>query len=57
MMSSLVCLVVRRRRAVIMIWIVLLIGAGKIGSSAFSVLSSTERLRATFSSAGLRATR
>ena len=33
--------VVRRRRAVIMIWIVLLIGAGTVGSSAFSVLSSS----------------
>jgi F0F1-type ATP synthase membrane subunit c/vacuolar-type H+-ATPase subunit K len=33
-MSSLASLVVRRRRAVIMIWIVLLIGAGSVGSSA-----------------------
>jgi RND superfamily putative drug exporter len=40
MMSSLALLVVRRRRAVITIWILLLIGAGTIGSSAFSVLSS-----------------
>ena len=39
MMSSLARLVVRRRRAVIMIWIVLLIGAGTVGSSAFSVPS------------------
>ena len=41
MMSSLASLVVRRRRAVILMWIVLLIGAGTIGSSAFSVLSSS----------------
>ena len=41
MMSSLASLVVRRRRAVIMIWVVLLIGAGTVGSSAFSVLSSS----------------
>ena len=41
MMSSLASLVVRRRRAVITIWVVLLIGAGTIGSSAFSVLSSS----------------
>lgn len=41
MMSSLAALVVRRRRAVITIWIVLLIGAGTVGSSAFSVLSSS----------------
>ena len=41
MMSSLARLVVRRRRAVIMIWIVLLIGAGTVGSSAFSLLSSS----------------
>ena len=41
MMSSLASLVVRRRRAVITIWIVLLVGAGTIGSSAFSVLSSS----------------
>ena len=40
MMSSLASLVVRRRRAVITLWIVFLIGAGTIGSSAFSVLSS-----------------
>ena len=39
-MSSLASLVVRRRRAVITIWIVLL-GAGTVGSSAFSVLSSS----------------
>src|SRR3954464_2663208 len=41
MMSSLASLVVRRRRAVITIWIVLLIGAGTVGSSALSVLSSS----------------
>ena len=41
MMSSLARLVVRRRRAVILIWIALLIGAGTVGSSAFSVLSSS----------------
>jgi RND superfamily putative drug exporter len=40
MMSSLATLVVRRRRAVIALWIVLLVGAGGVGSSAFSVLSS-----------------
>lgn len=36
MMSSLAPLVVRRRRAVITIWAVLVIGAGTIGSSAFT---------------------
>ena len=41
MMSSLASLVVRRRRAVITIWILLLVGAGVVGSSAFSVLSSS----------------
>jgi RND superfamily putative drug exporter len=41
MMSSLASLVVRHRRAVIVIWAVLLIGAGTSGSSAFSVLSSS----------------
>jgi RND superfamily putative drug exporter len=41
MMSSLASLVVRRRRAVITIWILLLIGTATIGSSAFSVLSSS----------------
>ena len=41
MMSSLASLVVRRRRIVITIWFVLLIAAGTIGSSAFSVLSSS----------------
>ena len=41
MMSSLASLVVRHRRAVIMIWAALLIGAGAFGSSAFSVLSSS----------------
>ena len=40
-MSSLARLVVLRRRAVIMVWIVLLIGAGTVGSSAFSLLSSS----------------
>jgi putative drug exporter of the RND superfamily len=40
-MSSLAALVVRRRRAVIVVWIVLLAVAGTIGSSAFSVLSSS----------------
>src|SRR3954452_1924795 len=40
MMSSLASFVVRRRRAVITFWIVLLLGAGTVGSSAFSVLSS-----------------
>ena len=41
MMSSLASLVVRRRRAVIALWAVVLVGAGTIGSSAFSVLSSS----------------
>ena len=41
MMSSLASLVVRRRRIVITIWFVVLIAAGTIGSSAFSVLSSS----------------
>jgi hypothetical protein len=41
MMSSLASLVVRRRRALITIWAVLLIGTGAFGSSAFSVLSSS----------------
>ena len=41
MMSSLAALVVRRRRAVITLWIVLLLAAGTVGSSAFSVLSSS----------------
>ncbi len=41
MMSSLASLVVRRRRAVIIVWFVVLIGAGTVGSSAFSVLSSS----------------
>ncbi len=41
MMSSLASLVVRRRRAVIGIWILILLGAGTVGSSAFSVLSSS----------------
>ena len=41
MMSSLASLVVRRRRAVIILWFAVLIGAGAIGSSAFSVLSSS----------------
>jgi putative drug exporter of the RND superfamily len=41
MMSTLASLVVRRRRAVITIWIALLIGAGTVGSAAFSVLSSS----------------
>src|SRR4051812_10455465 len=41
MMSSLASFVVRRRRTVIAMWIVLLIGAGTVGSSAFSVLSSS----------------
>jgi RND superfamily putative drug exporter len=40
MMSSLASFVVRRRRAVIGIWILVLIGAGVVGSAAFSVLSS-----------------
>ena len=41
MMSSFALLVVRRRRAVIVLSAVLLIGAGTVGSSAFSVLSSS----------------
>ena len=41
MMSALASLVVRRRRAVIGIWILLLLAAGTVGSSAFSVLSSS----------------
>jgi RND superfamily putative drug exporter len=41
MMSSLASFVVRRRRLVITIWILLLVGAGAVGSSAFSVLSSS----------------
>jgi RND superfamily putative drug exporter len=41
MMSSLASLVVRRHRAVITFWILLLLGAGTVGSSAFSVLSSS----------------
>src|SRR3954463_9809662 len=41
MMSSLASFVVRRRRAVIGFWIVLLLAAGTVGSSAFSVLSSS----------------
>ncbi|HMJ74511.1 MAG TPA: MMPL family transporter [Iamia sp.] len=41
MMSSLAALVVRRRRAVILLWIALLVGAGTVGSSAFTVLSSS----------------
>src|SRR4051794_39013376 len=41
MMSSLASFVVRRRRTVIAMWIVLLIAAGTVGSSAFSVLSSS----------------
>jgi len=41
MMFSLASLVVRRRRAVITLWIVLLLGAATVGSSAFSVLSSS----------------
>ena len=41
MMSSFASLIVRRRRAVITAWIVILIGAATIGSSAFSVLSSS----------------
>ena len=41
MMSSLASLVVRRRRVVITVWLAVLIGAGTIGSSAFSVLSSS----------------
>ena len=41
MMSTLASLVVRRRRAVIVLWFVVLVVAGAIGSSAFSVLSSS----------------
>src|SRR3954470_18311837 len=41
MMSSLASLVVRRRRAVITAWFLVLIAAGAFGSSAFSVLSSS----------------
>ena len=41
MMSSLASLVVRRRLAVITIWILVLLGAGTVGSAAFSVLSSS----------------
>ena len=41
MMSSLASFVVRRRRAVITFWIVLLLAAGTVGSAAFSVLSSS----------------
>ena len=41
MMSSLASFVVRRRRAVITFWIALLLAAGTVGSSAFSVLSSS----------------
>jgi RND superfamily putative drug exporter len=41
MMSLLASVVVRRRRAVITFWIVFLFAAGTVGSSAFSVLSSS----------------
>ena len=41
MMSRLAHLVVRRRRAVILLWIALLVATGTVGSSAFSVLSSS----------------
>ena len=41
MMTSLASFVVRRRRAVITFWIVLLLAAGTVGSAAFSVLSSS----------------
>src|SRR4029079_6170951 len=41
MMSSLASFVVRRRRAVITFWIVLLLADGNVGSSALSVLSSS----------------
>ena len=41
MMSSLASLVVRRRRTVIAVWVLILIGSATIGSSAFSVLSSS----------------
>jgi len=40
-MSTLASLVVRRRRTVITLWILLLLAAGTVGSSAFSVLSSS----------------
>ena len=40
MMSSLASFVVRRRRAVITFWIVLLLATATVGSAAFSVLSS-----------------
>ena len=40
MMSSLASFVVRRRRAVITFWIVLLLATAAVGSAAFSVLSS-----------------
>jgi putative drug exporter of the RND superfamily len=40
MMDSLAKLVVRRRRAVIAVWVALLIAAGTVGSAAFDVLSS-----------------
>ena len=40
MMSALGSFVVRRRRAVILAWVALLLVAGTIGSSAFSVLST-----------------
>jgi putative drug exporter of the RND superfamily len=40
MMTSLARLVVRRRRAVIAVWIAVLIAAGTVGSAAFDVLSS-----------------
>jgi len=41
MMSSLASFVVRRRRLVMLVWLAVLVGAGTIGSSAFSVLSSS----------------
>jgi RND superfamily putative drug exporter len=41
MISSLASFVVRRRRAVITTWIVVLLAAAAVGSSAFSVLSSS----------------
>jgi RND superfamily putative drug exporter len=41
MMTRLASFVVRRRRAVITTWIVLLLAAGTVGSSAFSLLSSS----------------
>jgi hypothetical protein len=40
-MTALAAFVVRRRRAVITLWVLILIGAGAIGSSAFSALSSS----------------